>query len=306
MFLLIGGDSEIGVATVRHLATQNMPALATTRRPERVGGRIELLDLSRPLNHWEPPASASAACIFAAVSRLAACAIEPEASAFINVEQTLALAARLLARGLYVLFMSSNQVFDGSVAKIGADAPTCPVSEYGRQKARTEAALRQHMDRGAPVGILRLAKVVSPDMKLMHGWIDALKAGRSIRAFHDMRMAPAPTEMVVRAITHLLRDKACGIFQFSGPRDVSYLEIGYRLAKRIGAAPSRVERVSAIEAGQPLGATPCHTTLDSSALRGHYGLIVPDAWVVLETPILQSSAPDWSAPEATNRLRPRR
>jgi dTDP-4-dehydrorhamnose reductase len=179
------------------------------------------------------------------------------------------------------------------------------VSEYGRQKARTEAVLRQQMDRGAPVGILRLAKVVSPGMELMHYWIDELRAGRPIRAFHDMRMAPAPIELVTHAITHLLRDKACGIFQLSGPRDVSYLEIGYHLAERVGAAPSRVERLSAIEAGQPVGATPCHTTLDSSALREHYGLIVPDAWVVLE-PILQSSAPDSSAPEAEDCLRLRR
>ena len=63
---------------------------------------------------------------------------------------------------------------------------TCPVSEYGRQKARTEAALRQHMDRGAPVAILRLAKVVSPDMPLIDGWIEALAAGKPIRAFRDM------------------------------------------------------------------------------------------------------------------------
>ena len=49
-----------------------MPALATTSRPERVGGRMVLLDLCQPLNDWEPPTGANAACIFAAVSRLAA------------------------------------------------------------------------------------------------------------------------------------------------------------------------------------------------------------------------------------------
>jgi hypothetical protein len=28
------------------------------------------------------------------------------------------------------------------------------------------------MQRGAPVGILRLAKVTSPNMALLHGWLD--------------------------------------------------------------------------------------------------------------------------------------
>jgi hypothetical protein len=90
MLLLIGGDSEIGAATILHLVRH---ARARDDAPSRACG------LGQPLNDWEPPTGANAACIFAAVSRLAACAIE-RASAFINVEQTLALAARLLARGI--------------------------------------------------------------------------------------------------------------------------------------------------------------------------------------------------------------
>ena len=87
-------------------------------------------------------------------------------------------------------FLSTNQVFDGSVPEMAADAPASPVSEYGRQKARVEAALRARMDQGAPVAVLRLAKVVSRDMPLIRGWVDALSAGKPIRAFHDMTLAP--------------------------------------------------------------------------------------------------------------------
>lgn len=291
MFLLVGGDSEIGAATLRHLKMHSGPALATTRRPECVGADMTLLDLALPLDQWEPPTGVDAVCIFAAVSRLAACASDPQGSARINVAQTLALAERLLASGIYVLFLSTNQVFDGSVPHVAAEAPTCPVSEYGRQKARTEAELGKHIGRGAPAGILRLAKVVSPNMPLIHGWIEALQAGKPIRAFHDMTMAPAPTALVSQAIAHLLEDKGRGIFQLTGPRDVLYVEIASYVAERAGAPQRLVESVSALDAGQPEGATPPNTTLDSTILCERYDIAVPDIWTVIDGVIAPGAEP---------------
>ena len=228
MWLLVGGDSEIGAATCRALTAAGRPVVATTRRPERATADRPLLDLAQPLGDWQPPAGTRSACVFAAIARLAACADDPAGSAHINVTQTLAVIERLLARGIHVVFLSTNQVFDGKAANVApeAEAPTCPVSEYGRQKARTEAALREHMGRGAPVAILRLAKVASPGMALIKGWVDALTSGKPIRAFHDMTMAPTPTGLVTAAIEALMADRAHGIYQLTGPRDVAYSEVG--------------------------------------------------------------------------------
>ena len=281
MFLLVGGDSEIGAWTYRHLTTSGKAAAATTRRPERASDDRPLLDLAADLSAWQPPAGTSAACIFAANARLAACAADPSGSAYVNVDQTLALAEKLMARGAYVLFLSSNQVFDGSAAGVPADHAPCPVSEYGRQKARTEAALRDRMLRGAPVAILRLAKVVSPTMPLLQDWMRALSAGVPIRAFHDMTMAPVPIGLVSAAIAALMESRAPGLFQLTGPQDVSYTDVARHLADRLGAAPALVTPVSAHEAGMPDGATPRHTTLDSTALRQRFGIVAPGPWEVV-------------------------
>jgi dTDP-4-dehydrorhamnose reductase len=280
MILLVGGDSEIGAATALFLTAQGHSVAATTRRPDRASIDRPLLDLAASLDGWEPPAGTRSACIFAAVARLAACAHDPAGSAHINVTQTSTLIERLIARGIYVLFLSTNQVFDGSMPNVPADALASPVSEYGRQKARVEAALRDHMQRGAPAAILRLAKVVSRGMPLIDGWTRALLAGRPIGAFHDMTLAPTPTPMVSGTIDALLRDRASGIYQLTGPRDVTYAELGRFVAGRLGADAALVTETSAMAAGLPEGATPCHTTLDSSLLRDRYGLQVPDVWEV--------------------------
>jgi hypothetical protein len=55
-----------------------------------------------------------------------------------------------------------------------------------------------------------------------------------------------------------------GIFQLSGPRDVSYAEVADYIARKIGADPALVQRVSAYSAGLPEGSTARNTTLDSS------------------------------------------
>lgn len=281
MWLVVGGDSEIGAALYRRLAALGRPAAATTRRRELAGPRRPFLDLAAPLDGWKPPEGTRSTCIAVAIARLAACAADPRASAAINVTGTLALAEQLIARGIHVLCLSSNQVFDGTTPHVAADTPTCPVSEYGRQKARTESALKAHMERGAPIAILRLAKVLSPAMPLLRGWAEALAAGQRVRAFGDMTMAPTPIDVVVDVIVALMREEARGIFQLTGPRDASYADIARYLAIRIGADPALVEPVSAA-ALMPAGALPFHTTLDSTALRNAYGLAVPDVWETLE------------------------
>ena len=281
MVLIVGGDSEIGAAVYRAMKAQGLSVAATTRRSDRVAPDRPFLDLAAPLDGWAPPPGTQAVCLCAAIARLVACADDPVASAHINVVQTLALAETCLARGIAVLFLSTNQVFDGRTPHQRADAPHSPVSEYGRQKARAEAALLQLGD-GAPVAILRLAKVVSATMPLIGGWIKDLTAAKPIRVFNDLALAPTPTDLVCTAIGALLQDRARGIFQLTGPRDVTYADIGGFLAAYLGADQKLVNQTSAREAGLPEGATPPHTTLDSSLLRVHYGLEVPDVWDVVE------------------------
>ncbi len=221
-----------------------------------------MLDLSRPLADWSPPPGTRAACIFAAVARLAACENDPVGSAHINVTQTTALIERLIAHDVAVVFASSDKVFDGTRPQMPADAPVAPNCEYGRQKAAIEALLRAHMQRGADAAILRLSKVVAPDSALFADWIAALRAHRKVRAFTDLMFAPVPIALVVAAVAALLADRARGIFQLSGPRDISYSEAAHFLARRLGADETLIEDMSARDGGQPPGAAAPFTSLE--------------------------------------------
>jgi dTDP-4-dehydrorhamnose reductase len=285
MFLLVGGDSEIATATAAHLRRHGAGVIATTRRRERVAEDRPFLDLAERLDDWRPPPDLAAACIFAAIARIPDCARDPAGSAFVNVSQTVALAERLLAHGVPVLFLSTDKVFDGGRPSMPADAPLRPITEYGRQKAAAETALRALRTAGAPVSILRFAKIVSPGMSLLRDWKAALAASRPVGAFADLVAAPTPVEMAAAAVAALLAERQSGVFQLSGPRDVTYAEIALRLADRVGAPPALVQPRSAYDAGMPEGSTPHHTTLDSAAVCALLGAQVPDPWTVIDAVI---------------------
>lgn len=282
MFLIAGGDSEIGSATSRLMRARGSKVVTTTRRPDAGAGEMQL-DLSAPVDQFTVPAGIRCACIFAAIARLATCEADPAGSLRINVTQTVALVDHLTARGIYTLFLSTNQVFSGDKPQVPADAALAPVSEYGRQKAETERQLQARMSGGAPIGVLRLAKVVSPGMALMTSWKQELAARRSIRAFHDMTMAPTPVDLVATAIARMMDDHLSVTAQLTGPQDITYFEVGRFLARAMGVDPGLVEPVSALGSAMPRGSTPRNTTLDSSYVAERYGITVPDAFDVFKT-----------------------
>ena len=90
-------------------------------------------------------------------------------------------------------------------------------------------------------------------MALIEGWTGRLRAGQPVRAFHDMTLAPTPTDMVSAAIGALLEDRAAGIYQLTGPRDVTYAEVAHFIAAHVDADPALVTETSALTAGLPAG-----------------------------------------------------
>ncbi|MBE7500826.1 MAG: sugar nucleotide-binding protein [Verrucomicrobiales bacterium] len=231
---------------------------------------MERLDLSESLEGWSPP-PASAAILCAALTRLEDCRRDPSSTRHINVTQTLRLAEKLRAAGVFVVFPSSNLVFAGHRPCQPADDPLCPQTEYGRQKAAVEAELATF---GSGAAIVRLTKVVGPQWALACDWAQALRTGRPIRAFNDLRCAPIPLELTVHGLLEVAHRRLPGIWQFSAPTDVSYAELASHLARRLGADPSLVKVVS----GQATGGLehiPCHTTLDTTRARAELGIEFP-------------------------------
>ena len=274
-WLVVGADGQIGQRLLRRLQAEGRPAVGTTRRDSP--GLLPL-DLAGPPQQWQLPERVAVAYLCAAIASIDKCESDPVGTRLINVERTLELVERLHARGGHVVFLSTNQVFNGAKPMRSEKDAVCPLTEYGRQKAEVEAKLLA----GGRAAIVRFTKVVVPGWKLIGDWAAALGQGEPIAAFADMVMAPVPAAFAVEALTAIGAARATGIFHVSGERDISYLEVALRLAKRIGASRDLVRPMSIAERKITRAAAPLHTTLDAGRLRREFGLACPPAIATLD------------------------
>ena len=278
--LVIGADGLIGRAVADHLQLVGESVLETTRRPDTISERRLLLDLTEDVSEWHPPRQVSVAYLCAAVSSLARCRRNPAQSALVNVQNTVALAKKFVANGTFVIFLSTNLVYNGRVPFRKANEPLSPRTEYGRQKAEAE---RQLLALGDSISVVRLTKVIGPNMPLIKRWIQALQNNEAIHPFSDMVMAPFSLPFVVDLLYRIGTRRLPGMLQVSGERDVTYEQVARHIAERIGGNPALVQPMRSEEAGLQLEAVPRYTTLETARLRTEFGIEPPDVWSAIDS-----------------------
>jgi dTDP-4-dehydrorhamnose reductase len=264
--LVVGGDSFIGEALVRRLRAANWRVWSTTRRQASAPGVIRL-DLGGELP--ELP-QVDAAVICAARARLNDCAADPVGSRRVNVDGAARIVAALARQGAYPLFLSTDKVFDGLVPQRRREEATCPRTEYGRQKADAERAVR-----AVGGSVLRLCKVVSPELPLIAEWRRSLLEGRPITPFTDMFVAPVPLAHVCRLIERLLTARMEGVFHCTGAEDRSYAALAEALAAALEADVGLIRAAPCDPEVHPLEARPPHSTLAMDLETARFGLAQP-------------------------------
>jgi len=289
--LIIGVDSTIGCALARLLRARGDQVIGSTRRnssaPEK---SCIFVDLAKSESAtWNLP-EADFAVICAAISCQADCREKFDVARQVNVTTPVMLAERLVARGTRVIFLSSSAVFDGELPFAPADRATAPKSAYGMLKSEAEAAM---LGLGRKVSILRMTKVIAPDMPLLAKWIKSLARGGGIQAFSDLNFCPVAVSDVTNAITAIVSDASGGgIYQISGNEDISYFRAAQHFAERLNVPLNRVEAALAIRHGIPSVEVPRFTSLDASRFIALTGWTPPSPSSVLDEafgPVLSKS-----------------
>lgn len=270
--LIVGGDSLVGAALAEQFSAAGHNVLCTTRRVDAIAPDRPFLDLSAAADAAPDLPNVDAAVLAAAVARIGDCEAAPEATWRVNVAGTVNVARALAQAGTQVLFLSTDKVFDGTrPQRRRTDAP-CPLTAYGRQKAAAEAEIL--LLPGAAV--LRLSKVLAPELDLIAGWRADFAAGRSIRPFTDLFLAPVWTGLIARLAGLVFDDGATGVFHCTGAVDRSYADLAARIADRFGFDPALIDpQPTPAAIGAPSARVP-HTTLDMSVEAERWGVAAPD------------------------------
>lgn len=265
--LVIGADSGIGRFLFAALKAGGTNVLGTSRRD---GAQDHLrLDLADDLSSWPLPGKVDAAFICAAMTSTESCRRTPHLARRINVDNTVLLANRLAEAGAFVVFPSTNLVFDGERALRPAADPPCPHTEYGRLKADAEKRI---LALGKSAAVVRLTKVLPPDMELFSDWKRSLLSETPITPYADMPFAPLSRDFVAQALLSIAAARGEGIWHVSPNVDISYAEAARLLCRFLNADDTLVRPISWRSRQPDMEHVPTHTTLDASRLADELNL----------------------------------
>ena len=113
MYLIIGGDSTIGLALSNYWTENNIPFHASTRNQELVSVQRPVIDLLNKSTFKEISGYKSAV-ICAAVTDMATCEEKPDETRAVNVTGTIKLIKKLEEKENHIVFLSTNQLLNSA------------------------------------------------------------------------------------------------------------------------------------------------------------------------------------------------
>ncbi|WP_231575885.1 dTDP-4-dehydrorhamnose reductase [Pseudorhodobacter ferrugineus] len=211
------------------------------------------------------------------------------AALVVNATTPGAIAIAAAARGLPLVHISTDYVFDGAGdAPFGLDHPVAPLGAYGRSKLAGEVAVRAA---GGVHAIFRTSWVVSPDGANFVKTMLRLGAERErLTIVADQIGGPTPADDIavacfVAARQLLAGPSKSGTYHLSGGPDVSWADFAREIFRQAGLA---CEVVDIPSSAYPTPARrPLNSRLDNCATEAAFGLARPD-WRFGLTEILKA------------------
>lgn len=284
-YLIVGGDGLIGAQLERVLAGQGTVVVSTRRHPH--SGKV-IVDLMSGDFDSACAVGADVAFICAAMTNIQTCETDPLISTKINVTETLRLVKRLAGEGCFVVFLSSNTVFDGQLPFPDEDAPYSPTTEYGRQKLAVEQQIRDLPELAERVAIVRLSKVLSSESGMAGEFLRCLRAGEPCHAFEDLLLCPVSLAYVCAGLVAIASVRKPGVFHLTGEEEMSYAQFCSHLASHLGASPGLVVPRCSSEANVNVLFRPNHPAL-GMARTSQLLRLVPESMDNLMNELLSGS-----------------
>ena len=160
----------------------------------------------------------------AAQSRTGLCQQDPTLAQHINVKATALLAE--LAAEIPFLFLSSDQVFDGSKGWYVETDPVNPLNVYGETKAEAERIVLQNPRHSVIRVALNAGTSPTGDRSFVEDMRNSVKGGTLLTLFTDEFRCPLPAGMTARALWGLIDQDRPGLYHLGGAERLSRWEIG--------------------------------------------------------------------------------
>ncbi|WP_329251686.1 sugar nucleotide-binding protein [Streptomyces sp. NBC_01478] len=169
-----------------------------------------------------------------------------------------------------IVFISTDNVFDGTVEAPDETTPPRPANAYGRAKLAAERILAE----GPATTVLRVSLVYGWEPPETTKWLNyfsscvhRLRAGERVTAPSDQWTTPVLVEDVAAVTTAVLAASGAPLLHLGGPERISRADWARLIARESGLPPDRV--VAEPRAHGRYASRPANTCLAAPLLATH-------------------------------------
>jgi dTDP-4-dehydrorhamnose reductase len=251
MKILVTGASGLLGLNLSLMAMENH-SIVGVDRSKLVGTPFELIkaDLLDPevehriLDTVKPDAVIHTA----ALANLEDCEAQPETARLLNEELPGELAEACAQRGIHMVHLSTDAVFDGTKDGIYTeqDIPN-PQGVYARTKLQSERNVLSANPAATVVRVNFFGWSLSGTRSLPEFFLNNLSAGKSAQGFTDVFFCPLFVGDLADLLLKIVAHRLGGILHVVGSESLSKYEFGLRVARRFGYNERLISPVSVEE-----------------------------------------------------------
>ncbi|MCA1899263.1 MAG: SDR family oxidoreductase [Chloroflexi bacterium] len=177
----------------------------------------------------------------AALADLDACEDNPELARRLNLDLPATLAKACKARGVSLVHISTDAVFDGR--KVGfytEDDEPNPLSVYARTKLEGERAVLDENPAAIVARVNFYGWSLSGRRSLAEFFYYNLTHGKSMSGFTDVLFCPMLVNDTARILVRMLERGLSGLYHVVGPQAMSKYQFGVEIARKFGLRESEI------------------------------------------------------------------
>ena len=184
----------------------------------------------------------------AANATTADCENDPQGTGVVNRDSAIAVARACKAKGRRLLFISTEQVFNGRTdpAPFAETDEPCSVTNYGRQKAEVDAWLAANMDDFVTLRLSWMFGMALPGIKPSPGIVGnvlaALRTNTPTTFTANERRCLTYAQRLANQFAAIC-ELPSGLYHFASENDLTTYEAACLVARRFGASDEQVDRL---------------------------------------------------------------
>jgi len=181
--------------------------------------------------------------ISSAMSNIDQYCLERDLAYQIHVVKTIELIKYLAERRIGIVFLSSDQVFDGKKGNYTELDKPAPVNSYGLFKLQVERFLRNHVGNYL---VFRLSKTYSTNITDGGTFADivgAFRKGGPVKSAYNLIFNPTDVKLVCQGIYQSIQMNIKGLYHLADKAVMSRYEFAHRIAEEYGFDPGLIVSV---------------------------------------------------------------